>query len=94
MSNVKILLFCGLMLLASLGVGAVAARAVMVPEPTVEAADIPQPVQSFQESIPVGSGLGVVSVTTLVEYFIGHPPHSGNGSDSDSALPVQHFGGC
>lgn len=86
------LLYCGLSLVLALALCGLVGRAVMVPESRVQAAAIPQPVEAFQEPIDVGAGLGRVPVSTIMEYFVAHPPRAGAGQGP--ALPVDHFGGC
>lgn len=92
MDNSRVLIFCVATLVLTLVVCVVLGRAVMVPEATVESADIPQSVDAFTQPINVGSGLGQVTVDQLMEYFVAHPPQSETGGAP--ALPVQHFGGC
>ena len=95
MSNAKILVFCGLALLVSVGLGILAVPFASVSADRVQQAQIPMPVEDFQQPIAVGHGHGEVSVSQLMEYYVEHPPKvAASAGQGGSAPAAVQFGGC
>ena len=94
MSNAKILIFCGLSLLVSVGIGVLAVPFASVSADRVQQAQIPMPVEDFQQPIAVGHGHGEVSVSQLMEYYVEHPPKVASAAQGGSAPATVQFGGC
>lgn len=93
MNNAKILIFCGATLLASVGVAAALVPFASVSSDRVQQAQIPMPVENFDQPIAVGHGHGDVSVSKLMEYYVEHPPKA-VATGQAAAAPAMQFGGC
>lgn len=92
MSNAQIGLFCGGTVVLFLAIIAVGFHFAALPEETVRAAAIPQPVEAFARPIDLGAPYGKVSVPDLMQYWITDPPRQ--SSVSQPVAPVSNFGGC
>jgi len=94
MSNAQIWLFCGGTILFFLAIFVVGFHFAALSADTVEAAAIPQPVESFTQPINLGAPYGKVSVSDLMQYCIANPPRQTGQAGSKLAAPVSNFGGC
>ncbi|AOU97649.1 hypothetical protein BI364_06475 [Acidihalobacter yilgarnensis] len=93
MNNAKVLTFCALTLLVSLGLAIGLTPLASVSPDTLQQAAIPMPLDTFEQAIDVGHRHGQMSVTQLMEYYIEHPPKVHAATLTDGTAPVQ-FGGC